>query len=137
MAVAAFAGVFALAPAPGLALPPEPAAAAEIDFLLAAIGDSRCEFFRNGDWHDASHAQAHVREKYRLLVARDRVRTAEEFIELAATRSSLSGRAYAIRCPGEATVSSSSWLQEKLHRYRDAHGASRAGRDAPANQRSN
>ena len=135
--VAVLSGIVALASEPGLAGPPQPAAAAEIDFLLAAIGGSGCEFFRNGDWRDAQHAQAHLNEKYQWLVARDRVSTAEQFIELAATRSSLSGRAYAVRCPGEAPVSSNSWLAEQLHRYRDAHGASRTGRDAPANQTSN
>ena len=136
-AVAVVSGIVALAPGPGRADPPGTVAATEIDFLLTAIGSSGCDFLRNGDWHDARQAQAHLSEKYQWLVARDRVRTAEDFIELAATRSSLSGREYAVRCPGEAPVSSSSWLESQLHRYRDAHGASRAARDAPANQTSN
>jgi len=135
--VVAFTGILGLGPADRLAAAPQPAAAAEIDFLLAAIGGSGCEFFRNGNWRDARKAQAHLNEKYQWLLERDRVTTAEEFIELAGTRSSLSGRAYAVRCPGGAQVSSSSWLVGQLHRYRDAHGAPRAGRDAPANQTSN
>jgi len=136
-AVAVVSGILALGPAVGLAAAPQPAAAAEIDFLLAAMGGSGCEFFRNGDWSDAHKAQAHLSKKYQWLLAHDRVKTAEEFIELAGTRSSLSGREYAVRCPDGAHVSSSSWLMGQLHRYRDAHGASRAGRDAPANQTSN
>ena len=136
-AVAALSGILGLGPADRLAAAPQPAAAAEIDFLLVAIGSSGCEFLRNGDWSDARQAQAHLSRKYQWLLARDRVTTAEEFIDLAGTRSSLSGREYAVRCTGEARVSSSSWLMGELHRYRDAHGASRAGRDAPANQTSN
>jgi hypothetical protein len=137
VAVAVFIGILALVPAARLAAAPQPAATAEIDYLLAAMGNSGCEFFRNGDWSDAHKAQAHLGKKYQWLLARDRVTTAEEFIELAGTRSSLSGQAYAVRCPGAAPVSSGSWLTERLHRYRDAHGASRAARDAPTNQTSN
>jgi len=137
LAVAAFSSILGLGPADRLAAASQPAAAAEIDYLLAAMGNSGCEFFRNGDWSDAHKAQAHLNKKYQWLLAHDHVTTAEQFIELAGTRSSLSGRDYAVRCPGEAQVSSSSWLKDQLGRYRDAHGASRAGRDAPANQTSN
>jgi len=136
--VAFLSGILAVVvPAARLAAAPQPAAAAEIDFLLVAIGGSGCEFFRNGDWSDARKAQAHLSKKYQWLLAHGRVTTAEEFIGLAGTRSSLSGREYAVRCPGGAEVSSSSWLVGQLRRYRDAHGAPRAGRDAPANQTSN
>lgn len=112
----------ARAPATGMAAPPRvPApAVAEINFLLTAMGASGCEFFRNGTWYEAQQAQAHLSKKYQWLVARDRVRTAEEFIELAATRSSLSGQAYAVRCAGKAPVSSNSWLTEQLRLYREA-----------------
>jgi hypothetical protein len=70
-------------------------------------------------------------------VARDRIRTAEDFIELAATRSGSSGREYAVRCAGEAPVSSNRWLTEQLRRYRSVPGTPRAGRGAPVVQSSN
>jgi hypothetical protein len=128
-----------LAGAPAMADPPPspPAAEAEINFLLSAVGASGCEFFRNGTWHDAQQAQAHLRKKYLWLVDRNRIKTAEDFIELAATRSSLSGQAYAVRCPGEAPVSSNQWLTAQLRRHRDAAGAPRAGRGTPVVQSSN
>ena len=131
--------LMALTPATGMAGPPlaPPSAVAEINFLLSAIGASGCDFYRNGTWHDAHQAQAHLTEKYQWLVGRDRIRTAEDFIELAATRSSLSGKEYAVRCAGEAPVSSNSWLSEQLRRYRDAPGAPRAGRGARAVQSPN
>jgi Family of unknown function (DUF5329) len=131
--------IMALAPAAGMAGPPlaPPAAVAEINFLLAAIGASGCDFYRNGTWYDAQQAQAHLSTKYQWLVARDRIRTTEDFIELAATRSSLSGQAYAVRCAGEGPISSNSWMTKQLRRFRDARGAPRTWRDAPAVQSSN
>jgi hypothetical protein len=38
--------------------------------------------------------------KYETLAARNRIKTAEEFIENAATRSSVSGLNYQVRCSG-------------------------------------
>jgi len=99
-----------------------PAALAEIHYLLATVGASGCEFFRNGTWHDAHQAQTHLSEKYQSLLDRGRLRTAEDFIELAATRSSLTAQPYAVRCAGQAPVSSNSWLTGQLRRYRDTAG---------------
>lgn len=126
----------ARASAPGMAdpVPSPPAAEAEINFLLTAVGTSGCEFLRNGTWHDAQQAQAHLSKKYQWLRARDRIKTAEDFIELAASRSSLSGEPYAVRCAGAEPVSSSAWLSEQLRRYRAAPGAPRTGRGAPGVQ---
>jgi hypothetical protein len=138
-AVAFLTGIMALAPATGRAdsLLVPPPAVVEINFLLTVLGASGCEFFRNGTWYDAHQAQAHLNNKYQWLVARDRVRSAEDFIDKAATRSSLSGQAYAVRCGGEAPVSSNSWLVEQLRRYREAAGTPHTGRGAPAVQSSN
>ena len=116
---------------PPLALPPPQVptptlATTEISSLLVAIGASGCDFYRNGSWHDAQVAQAHLTDKYRWLAGHDRIRTAEDFIEMAATRSTLSGVAYEVRCAGLAPVSSNSWLTAQLRRLRDAAaGASR------------
>jgi hypothetical protein len=100
---------------------PAPAAKAEIDYLLSAVASSKCEFYRNGSWYDAKSAADHLTTKYKYLAARDLVQSAEEFIEKAATRSSLSGRDYAIRCGDGAAVASSRWLLVLLVRYRESH----------------
>lgn len=96
-----------------LAAPP-PRAAREIDQLIAALGASGCEFQRNGRWYDAAKAQAHLRKKYEWLRKRDQVASAEQFIERAGSQSSLSGRAYQVRCAGRAPVASSAWLRARL-----------------------
>ena len=97
---------------------PPPAAQVEIDYLLAHVGASGCEFYRNGSWYDGSRAQAHLRAKYDYLAARNLVRSAEDFIDKAATKSSLSGQPYQIRCAGYAAVASNQWLRDALARYR-------------------
>lgn len=92
----------------------------EIEQLIGALGASGCEFQRNGTWHAAGEAQAHLRRKYDYLVRRDLVASAEQFIERAGTKSSMSGKAYAVRCPGKAPVSSAAWLGARLSAIRHA-----------------
>jgi hypothetical protein len=117
----------------GLALLPiaraAPAAIAqsEITYLLGFIASSGCEFYRNGSWYDSKEAQAHLTYKYQMLAARDQINTAEDFIEKAATKSSLSGRPYQVRCGGGEALTCNQWLREALARYR-AHTILRAPR---------
>ena len=97
---------------------PPASAQIEISFLLGYIEGSSCEFFRNGTWHDSQAAQAHLRTKYKYLMARNLVHTTEDFIDRAATESSLSGQPYLVKCNGSGTVTSSQWLREELGRLR-------------------
>jgi hypothetical protein len=90
----------------------------EVNVLLEFVEKSGCDFYRNITWHDAKAAQAHLRDKYKYLVAGNLVNTTEQFIERAATQSSFSGKAYEIRCNGGATVTSSQWLRDELARFR-------------------
>ena len=90
----------------------------EVNFLLSYIGSSGCEFYRNGTWSDSKTAQTHLRDKYNYLVAGNQINTTEDFIEKAATKSSLSGQSYKVRCNGSATVSSKQWLRDELTRIR-------------------
>lgn len=91
---------------------------AEVGYLLQHVEDSGCMFYRNGLWYDGARAGAHLKTKYQYLVARDQVKTTEDFIERAATKSSLSGIAYQIRCTGSAAVDSNRWLLDALAAYR-------------------
>jgi uncharacterized protein DUF5329 len=107
---------------------PPPAAVVEINYLLQHIEASGCEFYRNGSWYDAAQAKAHLRLKYDYLAARNQIGSAEDFIDKAASKSSLSGRAYKIRCAGAAEVESNPWLRDALERYRAAKQSSDAPR---------
>jgi hypothetical protein len=111
---------------------PPAIARTEINHLLEFIESSGCEFYRNGSWYDSKKAQAHLRSKYEMFAASGRIDTAEDFIEKAATKSSLSGRPYQVRCSGGEVVTTTQWLRDELARYRTygTHGAPRLTRGA-------
>ncbi|GAB3355534.1 DUF5329 family protein [Lysobacter tyrosinilyticus] len=115
--------LLALVTPTALAAPP-PRAAAEIDYLITSLGRSGCDFQRNGIWYQAPKAEDHLRRKYEWLRDRNKAATAEQFIEGAGTRSSMSGLAYHVRCPGRPVVDSADWLRDRLHemRGRDVRG---------------
>jgi hypothetical protein len=120
---ASFLLVVVLAPAT-LAAPP-PQAAGEIEHLIAALGRSGCDFQRSGSWYPARKAEEHLRRKYKWLRDHDKVATAEQFIEGAGTRSSMSGLAYHVRCPGRPVVDSADWLRDRLREMRSGSGRRR------------
>lgn len=97
-----------------------PAARVEIDSLLSRLAVSGCRFKRNGTWHMAAEARAHLVRKLEYLVDRGAVASAEQFIERAATRSSMSGQAYLVKCGASPTVLSSKWLYSELQALRAA-----------------
>jgi hypothetical protein len=80
---------------------------------VAALHDAR--FIRNGQAYDAARAADHLRLKLRF--AGDRVKTAEEFINYCATRSSMSGRRYSIRFGDGRTVDAATFLRARLAAY--------------------
>jgi hypothetical protein len=112
---------FILAAAAALALSSAAAAATdghandEIEHLLGYVAASSCTFERNGSQYPAQQARDHLVDKYRF--AGGRIATAEQFIEHLATKSSLSGRAYHVRC-GKSDEESGPWLSAELQRYR-------------------
>ena len=97
-----------------------PVARQEVDALLRAVGTSGCEFVRGGTAHPAAKAQDHLQQKFDYLDARGLLKTAEDFIAKAGTRSSMTGEAYAIRCPGTAQQASDEWLLARLKALRAA-----------------
>lgn len=97
----------------------------EVAHLLDYLGHSGCQFNRNGTWYDAQKARAHLEEKYAYLQKRDLVPDAQAFITRAATASSMSGKAYEVRCGTAQPVPSGRWLGDELQRYRAAHAAAK------------
>ena len=88
----------------------------EIAALLVRLENSGCEFNRNGTWYDAPRAKAHLERK--LQAADGSVQSTEQFIELVATKSSLSGRPYLVRCGGGMPIPSQEWLADQLTEIR-------------------
>jgi len=104
-------------------------AQSEVNHLLDFVDQSGCDFYRNGSWYNSKRASTHLRFKYQALAAANRTVTAEEFIAKAATASSLTGQAYAVRCPAELIEPCDAWLSTELTRYR-TKGAPRGLRGA-------
>ena len=93
---------------------PSETARREIAGLIGALDGSSCRFQRNGSWHDAPEARAHLQRKYDYLLKKDKVDTAEQFIARAASQSSMSGTAYRIACPGQPEQTAAVWFAARL-----------------------
>lgn len=89
----------------------------EVGQLLTQLSTSGCEFQRNGDWHSAVEARAHLERKYAYLLKKGLVDHTEDFIDRAATGSSVTGKDYQVRCAG-VTSASAPWLRAALARIR-------------------
>ncbi len=90
----------------------------EISGLMRALETSGCRFQRNGRWHGADEARSHLQRKYDYLLRRGLADTAEQFIDRAASRSSISGKPYRVACPGQAEQEAAPWFQQQLARLR-------------------
>jgi len=109
----------------GAAAPLSPNAWAEIDSLMSRLESSACEFNRNGAWHTATEAKSHLLRKLKYLEDKGAVQSTEQFIELAASRSSMTGQPYLVKCGNGAPVQSGTWLLSQLQDMRTA-GRSRS-----------
>ncbi len=90
----------------------------EIGQLIEHIQASDCRFNRNGSWYEPVEAADHLNKKYRYVQKRGLVDTAEDFIEIAATRSSISGKEYVVQCEGAKPRKSADWLTGVLAQLR-------------------
>ncbi len=88
----------------------------EILHLIKYIENSDCVFIRNDNAYDAKKAGQHLRRKYDY--ARERVQTADDFIKYIASKSSISGQQYWVRC-GNQEISTAKWLSAELKRFRE------------------
>ena len=107
-----------LAAVPAHAAELSASAQTEIDALLNRLGTSKCQFYRNGSWHSGSEARDHLQMKLDYLVEKGLVVDSEGFIELAGTKSSMSGQSYKVRCPNQTEQPSAVWLGSELRKIR-------------------
>ena len=92
---------------------------AEIEHLFQYLEESGCQFNRNGVWYTPIEAVDHIKTKYEYLLGKDMISTTESFIEKAATKSSMSGEQYQVKCENQAAVPSSTWFAKELKKYRE------------------
>ncbi|MES2164667.1 MAG: DUF5329 domain-containing protein [Pseudomonadota bacterium] len=94
------------------------ASRAEIDALLNRLGSSGCQFNRNGSWYSSTDAKAHLASKLDYLIDKKKVEGTEQFITLAASTSSMSGKDYLVKCGTAQPVPSGVWLKGELQTIR-------------------
>lgn len=89
----------------------------EVLHLFEFIEDSGCTFIRNGSEYPSAEARDHMEMKYEYV--RRRIGTTEDMIRHIATKSSMTGRIYTVRC-GNSEIPSADWLTGELEAYRAA-----------------
>src|SRR4249919_1231185 len=103
------------APRPGTSAPSRMTEAAKIQALISSVEQLKgAVFIRNGVEYDGAKAAEHLRRK--LGYAGKKVQTAEQFIDMLATGSSMSGRPYRIRFADGHSVESAAYFHEQLKR---------------------
>jgi len=109
-----------LIPSAASAQAPSSATKQEIGQLFAALRQSNCEFSRNGIWYNAQKASDHLQRKYDYLLKKKLVTSTESFIELGASKSSMSGKPYQVRCGQAQPVPSAIWFSNTLKAIRSS-----------------
>ena len=90
---------------------------ARIEHLCDAVARSKGMYFvRNGKAYSPDEAATFLREKLKAMG--DEVRTAEEFIDKIATKSSMSGEPYIVRFADGREMPSVEFLRAELARHR-------------------
>jgi hypothetical protein len=88
----------------------------EVEHLLNFVGNSACTIDRNGTTYPAEDAVSHIKKKYAYF--KNDIDTTEDFIELSATKSTMSGKFYMVRCGDDAQIKTREWLLQELGSYR-------------------
>ena len=90
--------------------------ATAINYLLSFVENSDCTFIRNNKAHTAQEAVVHMQKKYDYF--KDKIKTPEDFIRLAASKSLISGSPYMVRTTDGKLIKSATWLLKALEDYR-------------------
>lgn len=87
-----------------------------IQHLISYVRESDVTFERNISRHDSVEAAAHIEKKYQHF--KDKIDTPEQFIELCANASLVTGKQYLIINEQGDEIPSGEWLNAELVRYR-------------------
>lgn len=107
--------------------PPGEDADTAIRHLISRVAASDCTFIRNCTAYTGARASVHMSRKYRYF--KDRIRTPEDFIRLAATKSIQTGEPYTVRARDGTEIRSEEWMLKALGEYRISAKAKGGGRE--------
>jgi hypothetical protein len=86
----------------------------KIEFLISSVENLEgAKFIRNGTEYDGKKAAEHLRMKLQHAL----VQTADDFIRLCASKSSVTGKPYMIRFSDGKTIKSEEYFRDKLKEY--------------------
>lgn len=107
----------ALAAAPAAQATPSASEQKVIDRLIERVArNSAMTFIRNGNAYDAADAAKHLRSKFDHF--KKRIVSAEDFIELCATRSEMTRQPYKVKLAGGAVRNAGDFMREELRLVR-------------------
>lgn len=89
---------------------------ATIEYLINYVSESDMVFERNFSKYKSDRAASHIRKKYDHFL--DDIDSPEEFIELCASKSLMTGSEYNVTDPAGVTIKSRDWLLGELDNYR-------------------
>jgi hypothetical protein len=85
----------------------------KIEILINSIEKLEgAQFYRNGSWYSPKEAAEHLRLK--LSNSNGRIKTARQFIDKIASKSSMSGKAYIIKFKDGKTIGTGVFLHQQL-----------------------
>lgn len=86
---------------------------ARVQAMLTALSQQQgLVFIRNGSEHTSEEAVSHLRLK--LKNTRNRINTADQFIDKVASSSSITGKPYTVRVPGKGDENAASFLHRLI-----------------------
>jgi len=88
----------------------------EIAYLFDFIERSPCEMNLNGSHYQGMDAVIFLQRKYKFF--RGNIRSAEDFIRLAATKSTTSKEYHMLICKNREPIKIKDWLRKELEIYR-------------------
>ncbi|NMR27138.1 DUF5329 domain-containing protein [Pseudoalteromonas sp. NEC-BIFX-2020_015] len=89
----------------------------EVGHLISFIAKSNAVFIRNGDKHTSQEAADHLAMKYKK--AQRYAKTADDFIENLASKSSWSGKVYTVILTDGTKLTANDWLTVELTQFRE------------------
>jgi hypothetical protein len=88
----------------------------KIEFLISSVENLKgAIFIRNSTEYEGRAAAEHLRMK--LKNAGGKIKTADDFIKLCASKSYISGKPYTIRLSDGKIIKSEQYFREKLKKY--------------------
>ena len=98
---------------------PSPEEHLRIQALIQRVEKSTSmSFLRNGTAHTAAEAAEHMQAKYAHF--KNKIATAEDFVDLCASRSEMSGKPYMVKMGDAAPVEAGTFLKDELRTLRKA-----------------